>query len=188
LNTGYSFLLSGNPWVMFQPLKSPVPFKDMRLLIPFTCLLMVLPLGVPNVCAQQGLAVRQQRIHPAAGAIDLNSDGVISADELKKASQSLLGLDSNKDGVLSHDELVPAGLRRGPESGEGRGAPRAGRGGRGGGGPRPNDLGESNLDLGEPAIAWYPRLEDGLAEAKRTNRPIIFMAVASQCGGVPGVF
>ncbi len=31
-------------------------------------------------------------------------------------------------------------------------------------------------------------LEDGLAEAKRTNRPIFFMAVASQCGGVPGVF
>jgi hypothetical protein len=56
------------------------------------------------------------------------------------------------------------------------------------GGPRPEELGESPLGLGEPGIAWYPKLEDGLAEAKRTNRPIFFMAVASQCGGVPGVF
>ncbi|MED5586964.1 MAG: hypothetical protein VYB61_11450 [Verrucomicrobiota bacterium] len=161
---------------------------------------MALPWVSSTVFAQQGLAGRQQRIHPAVGAIDLNRDGVISADELNKASQSLLGLDSNKDGALSHDELVPAGLRRGGNPREGRDAPRAGRGGnhgegrgapsggRGGGGPRPNDLGESDLDLGEPAIAWYPRLEDGLAEAKRTNRPILFMAVASQCGGVPGVF
>ena len=68
--------------------------------------------------------------------------------------------------------------------------PRRGDGGRGsgGGGPRPTDLGASPLGLGEPGIAWYPKLEDGLAEAKRTNRPILFMAVASQCGGVPGVF
>ena len=52
----------------------------------------------------------------------------------------------------------------------------------------PRDLGASPLDLGEAGIAWYPKLEDGLAEAKRTNRPIFFMAVASQCNGVPGVF
>lgn len=176
---------------MFLPLDWLLPFKDMRLLIPLTCLLVVLPMGLPTVCAQQGVPGSQQRVHPAAGAIDLNGDGVISADELQKASQSLLGLDSNGDGALSHDELVPAGLRRGGEPGGGRGAPRAGRGGRGGrggGGPRPNDLGEADLDLGEAAIAWYPRLQDGLAEAKRTNRPIIFMAAASQCGGVPGVF
>jgi len=31
-------------------------------------------------------------------------------------------------------------------------------------------------------------LEDGISEAKRMNRPILFMAAASQCGGVPGVF
>ena len=55
-------------------------------------------------------------------------------------------------------------------------------------GPGPRDLGASPLPLGDPGIAWYPRLEDGLAEAKRTNKPILFMSVASQCGGVPGVF
>jgi len=71
--------------------------------------------------------------------------------------------------------------RRGP------GGP-GGPGGRGGGGPRPEHLGASPLDLGEPGIAWYPKLEDGLAEAKRANKPILFMAAASQCGSVPGVF
>lgn len=55
-------------------------------------------------------------------------------------------------------------------------------------GPRPGDLKESPLDLGEPGIAWYPKLEDGLLEAQRQNKPILFMAAASQCGGVPGVF
>jgi len=55
-------------------------------------------------------------------------------------------------------------------------------------GPRPSDLGESALPLGDPGIAWYPELAQGLAEAKRTNKPILFMAVASQCGGISGVF
>ena len=44
------------------------------------------------------------------------------------------------------------------------------------------------MDIGQAGIAWYPKLEDGLAEAKRLNKPIMFMAAASQCGGVPGVF
>lgn len=55
-------------------------------------------------------------------------------------------------------------------------------------GPRPSDLGESALPLGDPGIAWYPELAPGLAEAKRSNKPILFMAVASQCGGISGVF
>lgn len=56
------------------------------------------------------------------------------------------------------------------------------------GGPRPNDLGETNLALGDAGIAWYPELAPGLAEAKRSNKPILFMAVASQCNGISGVF
>lgn len=57
-----------------------------------------------------------------------------------------------------------------------------------GGGPRPEQLGENPAELGSAGIVWYPILEDGLAEAKRTNKPLIFMAVASQCGGISGVF
>lgn len=133
--------------------------------------------------------------HPLLRALDINSDGSISSEELEEASESLLSLDKNKDGEISGNELRPdrLGRGRGPlNANEGeRNGPIRGQAGetrRRGGGPRPNDLGESLLDLGEPGIAWYPRLGDGIAEAKRMNRPIMFMAVASQCGGVPGVF
>ncbi len=53
---------------------------------------------------------------------------------------------------------------------------------------RPDQLGASPLPLGEPGIAWYTTLETGKAEAKRSNRPIMFVAAATQCRGVSGVF
>lgn len=37
-------------------------------------------------------------------------------------------------------------------------------------------------------IAWYGVLSDGLAEAKRTGKPILFITSAAQCGGVPGMW
>jgi hypothetical protein len=49
---------------------------------------------------------------PLFEALDLNHDGVIDADELAKASESLKKLDKNGDGKLTPDELRPA--RRGP--------------------------------------------------------------------------
>lgn len=39
-----------------------------------------------------------------------------------------------------------------------------------------------------PGIAWYGVLEEGLKEAKRTNKPIFFVTAAPQCGGVPGMW
>ena len=56
------------------------------------------------------------------------------------------------------------------------------------GGPRPSDLGASKLDLGEPGIVWYTTWETAQAEAKRSGRPIMFVAAATQCHGVSGVF
>jgi len=56
------------------------------------------------------------------------------------------------------------------------------------GGPGPRNLGESNAELGAAGVVWYPILEEGIAEAKRSNKPIFFMAVASQCHGISGVF
>ncbi len=56
------------------------------------------------------------------------------------------------------------------------------------GGPRPTDLGASKLDLGEPGIAWYTTWETAQAEAKRSGRPIMFVAAATQCRGISGVF
>lgn len=56
------------------------------------------------------------------------------------------------------------------------------------GGPRPSQLGASNLDPGESGIAWYTTWETAQAEAKRSGRPIMFVAAATQCHGVSGVF
>ena len=39
-----------------------------------------------------------------------------------------------------------------------------------------------------PKIAWYGRLADGLAEAKRTNRPILLVSAAPQCQNVAGMW
>ena len=58
----------------------------------------------------------------------------------------------------------------------------------GGQGPRPGDLGASKLDLGQPGIAWYTTWETALAEAERSGRPIMFIAAATQCHGISGVF
>lgn len=37
-------------------------------------------------------------------------------------------------------------------------------------------------------IAWYGVLKDGLAEARRTGKPILLITAAAQCGGVPGMW
>ena len=37
-------------------------------------------------------------------------------------------------------------------------------------------------------IAWYGVLTEGLAEAKRTRKPILFITAAAQCRGVPGMW
>jgi hypothetical protein len=55
-------------------------------------------------------------------------------------------------------------------------------------GPRPDDLGASPQAIGTPGVAWYTTWDTALAEAKRSNRPIFFMAAAATCRGVSGVF
>ena len=55
-------------------------------------------------------------------------------------------------------------------------------------GPRPEQLGASDLDIGEPGIAWYTTWDTAAAEAQRSGRPIMFVAAATQCHGISGVF
>lgn len=40
----------------------------------------------------------------------------------------------------------------------------------------------------EPRIAWYGTLKSGLAEAERSNRPILLVSAAPHCTGVPGIW
>ena len=69
-----------------------------------------------------------------------------------------------------------------------RSGTRGGPGGRGGP-PTPQTLSTvSPVETGEAGIAWYGTWEVAKAEAIRSNRPILFMAATTQCGGVPGVF
>ena len=55
-------------------------------------------------------------------------------------------------------------------------------------GARPSNLGASPQAIGDAGVAWYKTHETALAEAKRSNRPIFFMAAAATCNGISGVF
>lgn len=55
---------------------------------------------------------------PIIAALDLNHDGVISADEIAKAPESLKKLDKNGDGQLTRDELRPPHPPGGPRQNE----------------------------------------------------------------------
>jgi hypothetical protein len=37
-------------------------------------------------------------------------------------------------------------------------------------------------------IQWFTRLKDGLAEARRTGKPILYLSAAPSCGGIPGTW
>ena len=39
-----------------------------------------------------------------------------------------------------------------------------------------------------PRIAWHGSLAEGLAAARKTKRPILFVSAAPQCLGVPGIW
>jgi hypothetical protein len=43
-------------------------------------------------------------------------------------------------------------------------------------------------DTVPPRIAWYGTLTSGLAAAKRSGRPILFISAAPQCLGVSGIW
>ena len=78
----------------------------------------------------------------------------------------------------------------GPQSGKTSGAKGGATGGRGGppngGGPETRTT--SPATGKDPAIQWYATLERGLAEAKRTNKPILFVTGAPHCSGVSGMW
>lgn len=84
-------------------------------------------------------------VPPLVAALDTNRDGVIDADEMAKAAESLKKLDKNNDGKLTMEELRPQGGPRDGEGGprgprDGEGGPRRGpRDGEGGQKPGPRD-------------------------------------------------
>ena len=78
------------------------------------------------------------------------------------------------------------GAKGGPNGGQ-NGGQTGGRGGPpNGGGPETKTT--SPATGKDPAIQWYATLERGLAEAKRTNKPILFVTGAPHCSGVSGMW
>ncbi len=55
-------------------------------------------------------------------------------------------------------------------------------------GPGMQEIEKNPQQVGAEGVAWYSTWDTGLAEAKRSNRPIFFMSAAAQCSGVSGVF
>lgn len=55
-------------------------------------------------------------------------------------------------------------------------------------GPRPTDIAPSKQPVGDAGIMWYTTWDTALSEAKRSQRPIFFMAAAATCSGISGVF
>jgi predicted O-methyltransferase YrrM len=94
---------------------------------------------------------------PVMTALDANSDGELSAEEIAGASPALSKLDKNGDGKLGREEIAPQfGGRGGPGGPPGRGPGAPG----GFGGPGPSERGQSSQfessthpkDAGEGAI------------------------------------
>lgn len=75
---------------------------------------------------------------PIIAALDLNGDGIIDADEIAQASESLKKLDKNGDGQLTPDEYLPP-RPHGPWGPPGPGMKGGGHSPGGPGGPPPDD-------------------------------------------------
>lgn len=94
---------------------------------------------------------------PLIEVLDTDRDRVISSDELKNATSSLLTLDKNNDGKLTENEYgphaggrgqggPPGGNRAGGNSRRGQSGGQEGRGGPGGHGPGENGPPEPSAD------------------------------------------
>jgi hypothetical protein len=65
------------------------------------------PMGGPGNAGGMG---GQRPVNPVIEALDINKDGIIEAEEIAKASESLKTLDKNGDGKLTPDEFRPPRL------------------------------------------------------------------------------
>jgi len=63
--------------------------------------------GVGMVPADGDRRPHPQPGHPVIAALDVDRDGVISAEEIANATATLLALDTNGDGNISGEELRP---------------------------------------------------------------------------------
>ena len=51
-----------------------------------------------------------------------------------------------------------------------------------------DDVGSVRREIGAEAVVWYTTWDTARAEARRSNRPILFFAAAHQCAEISGTF
>ena len=93
----------------------------------------------------------QRPVSPMIEALDAHKDGIIDADELAKATESLKKLDKNGDRKLTEDEYRPQ--RPGGQGGPGAGGPGAAGGRPGGQGGPGTGAGRGGAQGGPPGAA-----------------------------------
>jgi len=98
-----------------NPSPSPAVVQQPQIPIPAT------PAAAPAATTAAGRP--PMPTSPMISALDLNGDGVIDADEIAKAAESLKKLDKNHDGKITADEYRPQrpGGTAGPPTGAGAG-------------------------------------------------------------------
>lgn len=106
-------------------------------------------------------------------ALDADHDHSLSAEEIQNAPTVLLSFDKDKDGVLDQSELVYQYHATRNSSGV----------------VTKQEVSEKLAeDRQAPAIQWFATLSRGLAEAKRTGKPILFVSGNPSCAGVSGMW
>lgn len=126
-------------------------------------------------------SIRARPTHPIIEALDSDHNQSLSAAEIQNAPTVLLSFDKDKNGQLSQSELRPA-LSAGSDM------IRASA--------KPENAQRDKLETSQiktevvpaSAIQWFATLSRGLAEAKRTGKPILFVSGNPSCAGVSGMW
>lgn len=106
----------------------------------------------------------------------------VSDSELKTIKQ-WIAQGAKFDGDDKQKPLIKPGSK---DARQANGTRQGGRSGSGGN--RLRAVEKNPQAVGEAGVDWYVTWDTGLAEAKRSNRPIFFMSAATQCSGISGVF
>ena len=114
---------------------------------------------------------------------EMPKGGLKVSDNELKTLKNWIAQGAKFDGDDEKKPLIEPGTNNARQGG-GQGQ----RGRSGSGGSRLRAVGKNPQAVGDAGVNWYVTWETGLAEAKRSNRPIFFMSAAAQCSGVSGVF
>jgi hypothetical protein len=125
----------------------------------------------------------------------LNDDQKQKLNDLGRRGPRFGGGDDKGKGPPPGDDDRPRGKgeRKGPPREDDRKSPPADddRPGRPRGdkkAPPPPPRIDDEHEQAQGGIQWFGTLDRGLAEAARTGRPILFLAAAPHCGGIPGIW